>query len=122
MPHILIIEDEMELLRPMTLLLEAKGFLISSCLRGDLAIAAVEQNKPDLILLDLILPYLSGVEVCQKIRSTSEVPIIVITGNNSPHLVLQLFSLGVDDFVAKPFNIKELLLRINSVMKRCAIF
>jgi len=122
MPHILIIEDEMELLRHMTLLLEAKGFLISSCLRGDLAIAAVEQNKPDLILLDLILPYLSGVEVCQKIRSTSEVPIIVITGNNSPHLVLQLFSLGVDDFVAKPFNIKELLLRINSVMKRCAIF
>ncbi len=119
MNHILIIEDEIEIIKPATLLLEAKGFMISYCDRGDLAAGLIKDKSPDIVLLDLSLPFLSGIEVCKEIRLFSDLPIIVITADKSPKNVIELYSLGVDDILSKPFNIKELHLRINSVMKRC---
>jgi len=120
MNHILIIEDEIELLKLMTCLLEAKGFRVSTCERGDVAVEMVKRLKPDLILLDLILPYLSGFDICEKIREFSELPIIIISGKSTAKDLQTLFLLGIDDFVRKPFNMKEVILRINSVLKRCA--
>ena len=119
MNHILIIEDDIEIIKPLTLLLEAKGFVVSSCERGDLAVGLVKENLPDIVLLDLSLPYLSGAEVCKQIRIFSDLPIIIITANKSTKSVIELYSLDIDDILYKPFSIKELYLRINSVMKRC---
>ena len=121
MYHILIIEDEVELLKPITHLLEANGFRVSSCTRSEKAVEAVKKIKPDLILLDLALPYLSGFEICKKIRLFSDIPIIIISGKSTAKDLEALFLLGIDDFVQKPFNIKEVILRVKSVLKRCAI-
>lgn len=117
MNHILIIEDEIEIIKAATLLLEAKGFMVSSCKRGDLAADLVKDKSPDIVLLDLSLPFLSGIEVCKKIRLFSDLPIIVITADKSPKNVIELYSLGVDDILSKSFSIKELHLRINSVIE-----
>jgi DNA-binding response OmpR family regulator len=121
MYHILIIEDEVELLKPITHLLEAKGFRVSSCARSETAVEAVKRTKPDLILLDLIPPYLSGFEICKQIRLLSDIPIIIISGKSTPEDLQTLFLLGIDDFVQKPFNIKEVILRVRSVLKRCVV-
>ena len=121
MIRILIIEEQIEIIKPIKLLLEAKGFIVMWCHRGDLAIASVKDNKPDIVLLDLALPGLSGVEVCKRIRMFSNLPIIIITGNSSTKNIIDLYSHGIDAFINKPFNIYEILLRIDSVMKRCVI-
>ena len=77
-----------------------------------IAVEEVKKIKPDLILLDLALPYLSGFEICKKIRLFSDIPIIIISGKSTAKDLEALFLLGIDDFVQKPFNIKEVILRV----------
>jgi len=119
MKNILIIEDDTEIIKQITFLLEVKGFSVSCCERGDLAVDIVKKTRPDIILLDLSLPFLSGFEVCKQIRLFSDIPIIIITATKSPKNVIELYALGIDDILSKPFSIQELYLRINSVIKRC---
>jgi len=103
----------------MQILLEENGYIVSSCRRGDLAIDSIKENRPDIVLLDIALPFFSGAEVCKIIRLSFDLPIIAITENKSPKNAIELFSLGADDFICKPFNSRELILRIDSVIKRC---
>ena len=76
------------------------------------------QSKPNLIILDINLPHRSGIDICREIRSHSSTPIIVLSARDSETDKLQLFELGVDDYVSKPFSARELMARISAVLKR----
>ena len=118
MYKILVIEENREIYQPLIDLLTAKGYLMSLCVRGDLAVSEVKRFKPDLLLLDTLLPVMDGLEICEHVRRFSQLPIIFTSARISTAVRIQAFKLGADDFLDKPFNMSELLLRINAVLKR----
>jgi len=118
MQRILVVEDDPEISAPLIKLLQHSGFIAILCERGDHVVNYVQRFNPSLILLDLSLPFLSGMEICQTIRCNNNVPIIIITAKINPLVRIQCFELGADDFVNKPFSMAELVLRINAVIKR----
>ena len=120
MRKILIIEDDKALLETLTVTLETENFKVMSASDGEEGFQLACQENVDLIILDLVLPSLSGMEICQKLRAKGVMtPIIVLTGEKKEEIdkVLGL-ELGADDYVTKPFGIKELLARIRAVLRR----
>jgi len=120
MRKILIIEDDKALLKTLTVTLETENFKVMSASDGEVGFQVACQENIDLIILDLVLPSLSGMEICQKLRAKGVMtPIIVLTGEKKEEIdkVLGL-ELGADDYVTKPFGIKELLARIRAVLRR----
>jgi two-component system KDP operon response regulator KdpE len=111
-PHILVIDDEPQILRAMRTILTARQFRVTTAARGEdgLAIAAVQ--RPDLIILDLSLPDLDGIEVCRQLREWTQVPIIVLSVRDSEKDKVMALDSGADDYLTKPFGIDELLARI----------
>ncbi|MEO7348784.1 MAG: response regulator transcription factor [Terrimesophilobacter sp.] len=118
MTHILLVEDERSLREPLAFLLEREGYQVSTAKDGPGALAAFDREKPDLILLDLMLPGLSGTEVCRQIRTRSSVPIIMLTAKDSEVDIVVGLELGADDYVTKPYSSRELLARMRAVMRR----
>ena len=118
MTKILIVEDEESVLDPLELLLSKEGFLIETARDGREALAKFEKSNPDLILLDLMLPEISGTEVCRQIRSKSQVPIIMLTAKDAEVDKVVGLELGADDYVVKPYSKAELVARINAVLRR----
>jgi two-component system, OmpR family, response regulator RegX3 len=118
MTRILIVEDEPSLSEPLAYLLGREGFETTIAADGLAAVAEFQRNGSDLILLDLMLPGLSGVEVCREIRATSSVPIIMLTAKDSEVDIVVGLELGADDYVTKPYSTRELLARIRAVMRR----
>lgn len=112
MKKILIIEDDPKIRRVLQLELEHEGYQVELAEDGEKGILKVQKFYYDIILLDLMLPYLSGEEVCRKIRKISDVPIIVITAKDDIHNKVELLDMGADDYITKPFNIEELFARI----------
>ncbi len=112
MKNILIIEDDEKIRRILQLELTHEGYRVDTAIDGDDGIDKFNSNKYDLILLDLMLPKLSGEEVCKKIRSMSEIPIIVITAKDQIKNKIELLDMGADDYITKPFNIDELFARM----------
>jgi two-component system response regulator RegX3 len=118
MTKVLIVEDEISFSDALAYLLKKESFEVEVAVNGKEAIDLFNSFKPDLILLDLMIPEVSGTEVCRVIRSTSQVPIIMLTAKDSEIDKVVGLELGADDYVTKPYSSRELLARIKAVMRR----
>ena len=118
MTRILIVEDEPSLSEPLSFLLRREGYDTEIAADGREAIAAFDRDPADLVLLDLMLPGLSGTEVCRELRTRSSVPIIMLTAKDSEVDIVVGLELGADDYVTKPYSTRELLARIRAVLRR----
>lgn len=115
---ILIADDEVRMRRVIVDYLRIKGYETLEAADGVEAVEVFEKSKPDLILLDVMMPRMDGWEVCRQIRAKSTVPIIMLTARGQEEDELQGFSLGADEYIAKPFSLKILLARIEAVFRR----
>lgn len=115
--HILVIDDEPQILRALRTILTAKQFRVSTAARGEegLAIAAAEQ--PDLIILDMSLPDMDGIQVCKELRTWTETPIIILSVRDSEKDKVAALDAGADDYLTKPFGIEELLARVRVALR-----
>ena len=120
MSKILIIEDEASFSEAITFLLKKEGFEVAVANNGQDGINLFDKNGADLILLDLMLPGLSGTEVCRQIRLKSNVPIIMLTARDTEIDKVVGLELGADDYVTKPYSSRELIARINAVLRRAS--
>lgn len=118
MTKILVVEDEQSLREPLVYLLKKEGYEVCEAADGDEAVRVFRAENPDLILLDLMLPKRSGNEVCQIIRQTSNVRIIMLTAKDSPIDKVVGLEIGADDYVTKPYETPELFARIKAVLRR----
>lgn len=118
MPHILITDDDMHLRKLVRTYAELEGFDCIESSDGASAVTALKQGSFDLILLDVMMPGPDGFETLEAIRKFSQVPVIMLTARNEEYDRLNGFSLGVDDYVSKPFSPKELMARIKAVLRR----
>lgn len=118
MARILVVEDEETLAEAISFLLSKEGFEIEIAKTGPAAVEAFDKNGADLILLDLMLPGLSGAEVCRQIRAKSPVPIIMLTAKDSEIDKVVGLEIGADDYVTKPYSSRELIARIRAVLRR----
>ena len=119
-PDILIVDDEPQILRVMRAGLPPRGFHVRTATTGEEALDEVRKQVPDLIVLDLVLPALSGIEVCRLVRETSQVPIIVLSAKGAERDKVQALEFGADDYLTKPFGMNELIARIRAVLRRAA--
>jgi len=117
-PRILVVDDEPSLVRGLTYALEREGFEVEVATDGEAAVEAALAQPLDLIILDLMLPKLSGTEACSRIRAQSDVPIIMLTARDSERDLVYGFEVGADDYVTKPFSAAELLSRISAILRR----
>lgn len=118
MARILVVEDEETLAEAISFLLSKEGFDVAVAATGPEAIETFDKSGADLILLDLMLPGLSGTEVCRQIRTKSSVPIIMLTAKDSEIDKVVGLELGADDYVTKPYSSRELIARIRAVLRR----
>ena len=116
--NVLVVEDDMNIADLLRLYLEKEGFVVRRAADGGKALEEFRKEAPDLILLDIMLPVLDGWGVCAKIRETSKVPIIMLTAKGEVFDRIQGLEMGADDYIVKPFEMKELLARINAVLRR----
>jgi two-component system response regulator RegX3 len=116
--RILIVEDEPSLAEPLAFLLGREGYETAVAGDGRAALAEFDKSGADLVLLDLMLPGLSGTEVCRELRNRSSVPIIMLTAKDSEVDIVVGLELGADDYVTKPYSSRELLARIRAVLRR----
>ncbi len=117
-PVALVVDDESNILRFVRANLRASGFEVASATTGAEALAAFETAKPNVIILDIMLPDIDGFEVCRRIREVSDVPIIMITARDDIQDAVEGLNAGADDYVTKPFAVEELLARVNAVLRR----
>ncbi len=120
-PHILVVEDEAALVELLRYNLEEEGFRVSDAADGEAALAAVAEDKPDLIVLDLMLPLISGLEICRQLRrrpETRSLPIIMLTARGEESDRIRGLDSGADDYVTKPFSPSELVARVRAVLRR----
>jgi two-component system KDP operon response regulator KdpE len=116
--RILIVDDEPNILATVSPLLRARGYEVFTAMSGRAAIDAVERDKPDLVVLDLGLPDLDGVEVCRRIRAASGAPILVLSARGAEGDKVNALDAGADDYVTKPFGSEELLARVRASLRR----
>lgn len=121
MSSVLVVEDEQSLREPLVYILEREGFEVFEAADGPTALVQWKERKPDLILLDLMLPGMSGVDVCREIRNHSTVPIIMVTAKDSEVDKVVGLEIGADDYVVKPYSTRELLARIKAVLRRGSV-
>ena len=118
MANILIVEDDVNIRKLVSVNLEKRGYKISEADSGNQAMLLFRQQPFDLILLDLVLPGISGVDVCTWIRTRSDTPIIVLSGMQDEELKVTALDAGADDYITKPFGHEELLARVRAVLRR----
>jgi two-component system phosphate regulon response regulator PhoB len=120
-PTILVVEDEAPLLTLLRYNLEKQGFRVEEAADGQEALLRVEEARPDIVLLDWMLPTLSGIEVCRQLRRRAEtrsLPIIMVTARSEDQDAVRALDTGADDYIAKPFAIEALLARIRALLRR----
>jgi len=120
-PVVLIVDDDEKIREVLGLYLTKEGFQVEEATDGVEAIRKVEQAKPAIIVLDIMMPVLDGIEVCRQVRKFSRVPIIMLSARGDEEDRIAGLDLGADDYVAKPFNPKELVARINAVLRRAPV-
>ena len=118
--RILVVDDEIEIVRALQRSLIGHGYEVLITGTGESALEVIEQQSLDLVLLDLGLPGMSGLEVCKQVRSQSELPIIVISVKNKERDKVLALDLGADDYISKPFGINEVLARIRVALRHAA--
>jgi len=116
--NILVIDDEIQILRTLRSSLSAYGHKVNIALGGQAGLDTLNEEVPDLVILDLSMPGMDGFEVCRRIRSFSKVPVIVLSARETERDKVLALDSGADDFVNKPFGINELLARIRAIMRR----
>jgi two-component system, OmpR family, phosphate regulon response regulator PhoB len=120
-PHILIVEDESDLALLLAYNLEAEGYVVESVERGDEAELRLAEDAPDLVILDWMLPGVSGLEICRRLRareSTRTMPVIMVTARGEEAERVRGLSVGADDYVIKPFSVPELMARVRALLRR----
>lgn len=115
---ILIVDDEPQIRRVMLTTLTSHGYSVVEAASGEEALEKVRAERPDLIILDVNLPGISGLETCSEIRASSDVPIIMLTVRNTERDKVQALDAGADDYVVKPFGVQELMARIRAALRR----
>ena len=118
MTIILIVDDEKKICEFIKAFLDNEGYCTDVAYDGNSAIDKINSKEYDLIILDRMIPYISGEEICEYIRKKSEVPIIMLTARIEDEDRIDGFKLGCDDYICKPFNINELVLRVKAILKR----
>jgi two-component system response regulator RegX3 len=116
--RVLIVEDEESFAEPLAFLLRREGFTAAVAATGQEALAEFDRNGADIVLLDLMLPGMSGTDVCKALRARSAVPVIMVTARDSEIDKVVGLELGADDYVTKPFSARELIARIRAVLRR----
>ncbi|HET8648334.1 MAG TPA: response regulator transcription factor [Vicinamibacteria bacterium] len=119
-PRVLVVDDEPEILRTVRLVLAGNGFDVVTAESGEQALAEVDHRRPDVILLDLMLPGIDGIDVLRKVRQRSSVPIVVLSARGEELTKVQALEEGADDYIAKPFGAKELLARVRVALRHAA--
>ena len=118
MTRILIVDDEPQILRAVRINLQAREYEVSTAADGGEALMVAKRDRPDLVLLDLGLPDMDGVEVIRRLRTWTPVPIVVLSGRVDSHDKVEALDAGADDYVTKPFSLDELLARVRAVTRR----
>ncbi len=116
--NILVVDDEPQIRRVLRTTLSFRGYVITEAATGEEAVELARKLKPDLILLDVNLPGISGIDTCREIRRSSETPIIMLTVRNAERDKVVALDAGADDYVTKPFGIEELLARVRAALRR----
>jgi two-component system KDP operon response regulator KdpE len=119
-PHVLVIDDEPQILRAVRTILTAKHFRVTTATRGEEGLTLAAAESPDLIILDLSLPDLDGIEVCARLREWTQVPIIVLSVRDTEKDKVAALDRGADDYLTKPFGIEELLARTRVALRHSA--
>lgn len=117
-PLILVVDDEQSYRDALSVALQREGFLVETAADGAEAIARFDATRPALVLLDVMLPQMSGVDVCRELRSRSQVPIIMVTARNAEIDAVVGLEVGADDYVTKPFRLRELVARVRAALRR----
>jgi DNA-binding response OmpR family regulator len=115
---VLVVEDEVSIASFVSLYLKNAGYVVRTVGTGQEALASAEAERPDLIVLDLMLPDLDGIEVCRRIRHDSEIPILMLTARDEDVDKIIGLEVGADDYLTKPFNPRELVARVKSILRR----
>ena len=119
--RVLVVDDDLSLAEMLGIVLRSEGLEPSFCSDGDKAIDAFRDSKPDVVLLDVMLPGKNGIEICRQIRAESGVPIIMLTARDEEIDRVFGLEIGADDYVTKPFGLRELIARIRAVTRRRAV-
>jgi DNA-binding response OmpR family regulator len=117
-PRILIVDDEPQILEVLNLYLNREGFRVNTAPDGEAALAAFKREAPDLVLLDLMLPKLNGLEVFKRLRAQSTLPIVMLTARGDELDRILGLELGADDYIVKPFSPREVVARVKNVLRR----
>lgn len=117
---ILVVDDEPQIRRVMRSTLSTHGYVITEAKTGEEALESMRKERPDLVLLDMNMPGMGGIEACREIRRASDAPIIMLTVRNAERDKVAALDAGADDYVVKPFGIEELLARIRAALRRYA--
>ena len=117
-PLILVVDDEQSYRDALAVALQREGFLVETAADGPEAIARFEAARPSLVLLDVMLPKISGIDVCRELRSRSRVPIIMVTAKTGEIDAVVGLEVGADDYITKPFRLRELIARVRAALRR----
>lgn len=117
---ILIVDDEEQIRELLTIFFEQEGFTVAQASNGAEALLQTDRTKPDIIILDIMMPVINGMEVCEQIRKQSTVPIIMLTSRTLAEDRIMGLEIGADDYVTKPFDPKEVVARVKAVLRRTA--
>jgi len=115
---ILVVDDELKIVEVVKSYLEKSGYTVIEAYSGKEALNSFEKHKPSLVILDLMLPDISGEEVCKTLRKKSRVPVIMLTAKIEEESVLEGLNIGADDYVTKPFSPRQLVARVEAVLRR----
>jgi len=120
-PRVLVVDDESQLTRVLRTGLTAHGYEVRTAADGVEGLRQANDWRPDLIITDLAMPNMDGLELCRKVRSVSQVPIIVLSAKGEEKIKVEALDLGADDFITKPFGIDELLARVRAALRRSTV-
>jgi two-component system OmpR family response regulator len=120
-PAILLVDDDRGLLDVLSMALEDEGFAVTCAHDGETGLAAFERHRPDLVVLDVLMPELDGLEVCRRIRATDSTPIIMLTSRDHEVDKVVGLEMGADDYVTKPFSTRELCARVRAALRRVSL-
>jgi two-component system response regulator RegX3 len=118
---ILVVDDEQSYRDALSVALQREGFIVETAADGVEALEKFESTKPALVLLDVMLPQMSGIDVCRELRTRSKVPIIMVTARNSEIDAVVGLEVGADDYVTKPFRLRELVARVRAALRRSPV-
>ncbi len=120
-PMILVVEDEQSFVEALTVGLQREGFRVRVAKTGPEALALFDVVAPDLVLLDVMLPGMSGIEVCRQIRTKSQIPVVMVTAKSSEIDTVVGLEVGADDYITKPYRLRELVARIRAALRRAPL-